>query len=103
MRSRLMQLLGHVGIMTTLLTLLGCVTIKPQPLPPQRTKAELERLLSNTPAEGYLEKKVTSKKTPLPHSADEMWIWHYPDSTEYRYYFQGNTLIAIDHVIYETL
>ena len=98
-----MRLVGPMSLIGSLLTLLGCVTVKPQPLPPQRTKAELQRLLSSSPAEGYLERKVTSKKTSLPHSADEMWIWHYPDSTEERYYFKGDTLIAIDHVIYETL
>ena len=98
--SKLMRLVGHMGIFTTLLSLLGCVTIKPQPLPPQRTKAELQKVLTDGP-----DKIVTSKEKPLPHDADEMWVFRLLSSgaMEERYYFKGDTLIAIDLVVYETL
>ena len=82
-----------------LLLLVGCVTFHPQSLPPQRTKAELHQILLKAP-----DQVVTSTTKPLPHGADEVWIFKCePDFCEDRYYFQSNTLIAIDHVIYETL
>ena len=89
-----------MGIMASLLKLHGCVTIKPQPLPPQRTKAELQKVLTSRP-----DKIVTSREKPLPHGADEMWVFRLLSrgAMEERYYFKDDTLVAVDLVIYETL
>ena len=96
---RAYSLIWHYAVVSALsLNLAGCVTIQSRPLPHQRTKTELQKVLLGRP-----DKVVTASEKSLPHGADEMWIFEYPDSTEDRYYFKGDTLIAIDHVIYETL
>ena len=96
-RSRRGQLVSAMGIFSSLLALFGCVTIQPQPLPPQRTKAELRRVFPGSP-----DRIVTAKEKPLPHGADELWVFEIHAGEE-RYYFKGDTLIAVDLAVYETL
>lgn len=96
--SRLMRLVGPMGIIASLLALIGCVTIQPQPLPSERSKAAWSKI---PPAPNEIVKAKEGQ--PLKYGADELWVFRQIPSVEDRWYFQGDTLIAIDHVIYETL
>ena len=51
---------------------------------------------------GSPDRIVTSKEKPLPHGADELWVFEIYAGEE-RYYFKDDALIAIDLVIHETL
>jgi len=51
---------------------------------------------------GSPDRIVTAKEKPLPHGADELWVFEIHAGEE-RYYFKGDTLIAVDLAVYETL
>jgi len=91
-------LVGLVILSVVMLLQVGCVTVRPESLPPQRTKSELRTVLTRKP-----DKIISSAGgQSLKHEADELWVFAGPSTTEDRYYFKGEELVAVDHVIYET-
>jgi len=83
--------------LVAVLLLIGCVTVTTQPLPSYRTKKEFLEVYKSGPDEVI----QRAQDKPLKYGSDEMWVIK-GVSTEWRYYFKEEELLAVDRVIYET-
>lgn len=85
--------INFLAISVFLVFICGCTTVRQLPFDQGLTKQELQKW----------KKPDRTCFNPGKYSADEMWIYEYPDSNQVRYYFKNGKVINAEEIIYDNL